>query len=259
MDWEGFMKQSIVVMLFLSVIACACASTPQPAPTSPPASNTPEPPADTATPEPPPPTETPVPGPVMIFKDDFESELEEGWTFIREEPQRWSLTNEPGFMQILMQPYGFGSGNPHNLLVRDAPQGHFMIETRLVFEPRSNFQIAAIVIYQDDGNVLQLGRAYCENPTGCVGNGIYYDNFIEYGFTGENHSFTVQDPGEIYLRLERDGQDFKGYYSEDGSEWYEIATQTNPLSVDRVGLMAGQSYEPAVYANFDYFKVYEMP
>lgn len=254
------MFYSMTVILFL---VAACAPTGEAPPAEAPAAATPEP-KPTNTPVPPEPTDiptqTPTPGPEIIFEDGFEGEvLGDGWVFIREEPQRWSLTDMPGYMQILMQPYGFGSGNPHNLLVRDAPDGKFMIETHLVFEPRSNYQIAAIVIYQDDGNVLQLGRAYCDNPTNCVGNGIYFDNFIDYGFTGDNHAFSVNNPGEIYLRLERDGQNFKGYYSEDGEEWFEIATHNNPLSVDKVGFMAGQSYEPAVFANFDYFRIYELP
>jgi hypothetical protein len=81
--------------------------------------------------------------------------------------------------------------------VRDAPEGSFEIETYLVFDPRSNYQIAGILVYQDDKNAVQFGRAYCDNPQGCVGNGLYYDSFQNGGFAGGNFAINTQSAGTI--------------------------------------------------------------
>ena len=56
----------------------------------------------------------------------------------------------------------------------------FTIETYLVFEPDSDYQFSGLVIWQDKDNRIQLGRAYCDNTTGCDGNGLYFDSGLEW-------------------------------------------------------------------------------
>lgn len=207
----------------------------------------------------PPPAENVAPGPELLFVDDFEAPLDGAWTWVREEPNRWSLSNAPGFMQILLQPDGLGGGFPRNLLLLEAPEGEFEIETRLVFEPRSNYQIAALVIYQDDGNALQFGRAYCDGQAVCVGDGLYFDKLQGGSTAGENFATALPDTTAIYIKLHRKGARFTAFFSEDGDTWQRIGEHTSTLSVDSIGLVAGQSNESAVYAEFDYFRVYQLP
>ena len=106
--------------------------------------------------------------------DPFEEVLEPGWRWVRESSSNWNLTERDGHLRITTQMGGLllGSDSARNLLLRDAPDGDFEIETLVYFEPVSDFQIAGLLVYEDDGNFLLLGRGYCDS---CGGNMIYFD------------------------------------------------------------------------------------
>jgi regulation of enolase protein 1 (concanavalin A-like superfamily) len=141
--------------------------------------------------------------------------------------------------------------------------GDFTIETRVLFEPATNFQFAGLVVYQDDLNTLALGRAFCDVEGVCVGNAVYFDYIADGNWTGGNFGTSIDNPSDVYLRLERRGEMVRAFYSIDGSiSWYEIGTHWIPadFQVNGVGLMAGQDYDTSdenVSAYFDYFAVTE--
>jgi beta-xylosidase len=187
------------------------------------------------------------------FTDNFENQLGEGWTWLAEDPSRWSLTEVSGWLQIMASDASFdGPSFPTNVLLRDAPAGDFEITTLLRFTPTSNFQVAGLLVFQDKANVLQFGRAFCDLADACVGDGIYFDN-LEGGFIIENHKAPIQG-SEIHLRLQRVGNTYTGYYSEDGENWTMLGEHTRELSQARVGLLAAQAAE-AIPAAFDYFAI----
>jgi len=189
--------------------------------------------------------------PATAFRDDFENQLANGWTWIAEDQARWSLTEIPGWLQIMASDASFdGPSFPTNILLREAPAGDFEITTVLRFTPTSNFQFAGLVVFQDKANVLQFGRAFCDLADSCVGDGIYFDNF-EGGFIVANHKATISGP-EIYLRLQRVRDTYTGWYSEDGENWIILGEHTRDLTQARVGLMAAQAPEE-IPAAFDYF------
>ncbi|MFV2044261.1 MAG: hypothetical protein ACC700_13650 [Anaerolineales bacterium] len=190
----------------------------------------------------------------MAWTDDFStSPLESRWSWIREDSSHWSLTNLPGFLRITTQ-QTFSTVD--NLLVQDAPVGDYEIQTRLLFTPTENYQIAGLLIYEADGDYLTLGRAYCSTlPPECVGNGIYFD-LIEGGvFTGENYSMTTTTQGVAYLKVIRQGKVYAGYYSEDGSNWTLAGAHTATISPTKVGLRASNQIQGAaeIPADFDFF------
>jgi serine/threonine protein kinase len=185
------------------------------------------------------------------FRDEFESQLAEGWTWLAEDQARWSLTEVPGWLQILASDASFdGPSFPTNLLLREPPSGDFEITTLLRFRPASNFQFAGLLVFQDKANVLQFGRAFCDLADTCVGDGIYFDNF-EGGFIVENHKAAIQG-SEVFLRLQRSGNTYMGSYSEDGENWITLGEHSRDLSQVRVGLMAAQAPQ-GIPAAFDYF------
>ncbi len=138
----------------------------------------------------------------IMWTDDFSSSSLDGhWSWIREVPTHWSLSAMPGFLRITTQRT---FSNFNNILVRNLPVGNYEIQTRVNFTPTENYQIAGLLIYEDDNNFLILGRAYCDTPPpDCVGNGIYYD-YVEAGtFIGNNFSMTTTSQGVAYLKLIR--------------------------------------------------------
>ncbi|HEY9525820.1 MAG TPA: protein kinase, partial [Anaerolineales bacterium] len=182
-----------------------------------------------------PPPNTASPG--SSFRDEFENQLGAGWTWLAEDQARWSLSEVPGWLQILASDASFdGPSFPTNVLLRDPPQGDFEMTTLLQFTPTSNFQFGGLVVFQDKANVLQFGRAFCDLSDSCVGDGIYFDNF-EGGFIVANHKAPIRG-SEIYLRLRRVGTTYTGYFSEDGENWITLGEHTRDFSQARVGLMA---------------------
>jgi len=186
------------------------------------------------------------------FRDEFHGQLGEGWSWLAEDPSRWSLTEVPGWLQIMVSDASFdGPSFPTNVLLRDAPAGDFEITTLLRFTPTSNFQVAGLVVFQDKANVLQYGHAFCDLPDTCSGGGIYFDNIENGSITGSSPMISTDSP-LVHLRLRRVGTTYTAYYSEDGENWTLLGEHIRELSQPRVGLIAAQSAE-AIPAEFDYF------
>lgn len=190
-----------------------------------------------------------------VWRDEFESEWPgEPWYWINDNPAAWSMAENPGFLRIYTSPYGTGG---ENLLLRSPDLDYFVIQTRLLFEPVSNFQFAGLVLWQDASNFLQLGRAYCDILDFCADNAIYFDHVVDSSVVNSNFATPVGSPNEAYLRLERRGSEISAFFSAEGIYWSYIGTHFLPegFSLNGVGLTSSQNFfgEPAVPADFDYF------
>jgi len=197
----------------------------------------------------------------VVFRDDFEGALAAGWGWVREDPTHWNLTDVPGSLRIILQPQGVNTG-ANNVLLRAGPGGKFEIATLVRFTPTSDFQFAGLLIYQDDSNYVQFGRAFCgTSGTGatCVGNGVYLDNFQNGDRVAPNYSTATASQSQAYLRLRREGSTYTAYYSEDGANWTVIGQNTNGLAPSRVGLVAAQAYQAETTADLDHFTITTLP
>ena len=200
--------------------------------------------------------------PPAPWRDEFVTEtLDYPWYWINENKDKWNLLENPGFLRIHSSPYATGG---ENLLLRPVAQGDFSIETRVFFEPDTNFQFAGLVIYQDENNFLQLGRAFCDIEGACVGNGIYFDKILGGNMPDSNFATQIDNPfnaAESYLRLERRGEMVRAFYSHEGITWTEIGTHWIPpeFQVNAVGLTSAQDYfsGSAIPADFNYFEMTE--
>ncbi len=243
----------VSIILIMAALLSACAS-PTPIPTEPP------PPSPTNTPLPPPteipqPTATPDP---LLFRDDFEGKLAEGWSWTNEDDQFYSFTNNPGWLEMSAQPGYIGDGTVKNLLLRTIPEGNFELETKVKFLPEGNFQIAALVIYESGPNFVQFGRAFC-GPCPAR-DGFYFDLFVDGVFGGENFATSITSGDTVYLRLRREGNSYTGYGSLDGADWQVIGTHQTEMKPRFVGLTAAQANgsKPGP-AQFDYFTIIALP
>jgi hypothetical protein len=150
-------------------------------------------------------------------------------------------------------------GLPRNLLLQGAPPTDYRIDTRLLFTPQENFQIAGLLLYQEDGYSMLLGRAFCDLPDICVNNGIYFDHNEAGAAVGSNFATAVPLPYLAHLRVARSGDEYWGFYGEDGIYWTLIGRhQVGPgFQPARIGLAAtnqtpGGSEIPAA---FDWFNL----
>ncbi len=204
------------------------------------------------------PTITPTPNP-LLFRDDFEVSLGEGWQWVRENNKYWSLTNNPGWLEIIVRGGTAVGGNIGNLLWREAPQGNFELETMLNFRPTENFQMAGLLAYESADNYIQFGRAFC-GFANCAGDGFYLDWFMNSKLTPESFATKAPDTDVVYLRLRREGNAFTAYTSENGNEWKLIGRKNSEMQPLFVGLLAGQSMGSKTKpAQFDYFVINALP
>jgi beta-xylosidase len=260
---------SILFGLTILVIIASCVPGESiPMDTQEPPSPTSPPPTSTQIPEPTstsiPPTPTPTPTPFPPFRDDFEQVLEEGWTWHKEKRFGWDLHQKPGFLRVVVRL------DTDQVLLRPAPDGDFEISTRLLFTPFSNFQLAGLLIFQDDEHFLSFHRGMCDYldiiPEACQGNALYFahaDHDVgvpEQGYSiGPQYPTRTREMSEAYMRLTREGRTYTAYYSEDGVNWRVIGRHDSDLFPFYVGIntAGAQTYE--ANADFDYFTLETLP
>jgi len=144
----------------------------------------------------------PIPSSAAVYdyfwRDDFGTDtLHPLWSWIREDVSHWSLTDNPDFLRITTQEGGIiaASNDQQNILVTDAPGGDFQITTKVIFDPSENFQHAAILVYQDDDNYIQLNRAWA------FGDTVNFDQEIAGVVTSTQIAETADT---IWLRMTRE-------------------------------------------------------
>lgn len=198
----------------------------------------------------------------FIFKDDFEGSIEPGWKWVRENNSKWSLSTNPGWLEITAGSGSAHAGNSDNLLLRQIPTGNFELEIKLKFKPTADFQIAGLIIYESAEKFIQYGRAFanCEDSI-CANDGLYMDMIIDGSFTGMNFAMPIPDPESdtMYLRLQREGNNYLSFFSEDGSKWDVLGGHTSEMDPQFVGLVAGQSTTGSQPAQFEYFIINSLP
>ena len=236
----------------LVIAALACGLPSAPGTTAMPLPPTPA--FDTQVPAPPAATQ-PAPG----FRDDFDGALAAGWQWLGEDPTHWNLTSTPGQLRIVIQPSNINDGAMRNFLVREAPQGNFEIGTSVRFTPASNFQLAGLLVYQEQGNAMQSGPAFGSCAGGNAGQCVYFDSYQGGQFVQPNFATYIGGGSPAHLRLQRAGSTYTASYSADGSNWKEIGSRQSSISPRYVGLIGAQGFNGEAPADFDYFTLEQVP
>lgn len=232
------------------------------------------PPTDVPTSAPAPteaPTSTPEPTPLpegVLFRDDFNGDLQDGWTWLQEDPERYRFVeiDGEGWLEITGTNFGFGNGG--QVLMRELPEGDFMITAHIVAAPATNFQSASIFIFEDPQNFVGTNIGFCDlERCGTGGHGFYMDAVIDNNpfsnnpFGGTNFSIPRQpDQTEVYLRIVSQYDTLRGYYATSYGDWQQIGAFGNFFGFSKIGLVASNS-APAewemedIVAQFDYFEI----
>jgi len=190
--------------------------------------------------------------PAESWIDDFDSPtLDSRWEWVREDPTHWSLLDRPGFLRITTQEGSiFKDDNTGKNLVLTKPAlEDFQITTKVTISPIENFHSAAVVIYQDDDNYIQLDRRYSnlDMITFRLEEGGIYSG---WGIT--------ETATTVYLRIVKFGDVYASSYSIDGNNWIEVYQFNASFSNPKVGLTAyNGSSTLEIPADFDYFQLSE--
>ena len=213
------------------------------------------------------PTSTEIPSTVssmpttdpIFFREEFSGPLDANWSWVREDPQNWSLTAIPGSLQINVAGGYVPAHSNSNLLLRSAPAGNFRIETQITFKPEDNFQFAGLIIYESDSNFVQAGRAYC-SAVGCIGEGLYMDYYRKGVVVKPSFGQTYEDIDPILIRLSRREDTYNFEVSTDGQVWFVIGSHASDLNPIQIGVVAGQNLGgSSISAAFEYFEIRSLP
>jgi len=197
------------------------------------------------------PTLTPLPAGVL-FRDDFDGELQPGWEWENENPERWAITDD-GWLEIVGEHDSLlGHEYQNNLLWYPLPGGDFVITVHLKTSPYENFQQATIYLYEDPENFIALNRGYCDICQ--TGGGGFY---MEYKIGGKFNAYQIAtDAEDVYLRLESKGTILSGYYATEPDQWKRIGRFGDYFDFKNVGIGVTNSGTPNdVIGLFDYFEI----
>lgn len=94
----------------------------------------------------------------MVFEDAFASKLKPGWTWIREKPDSWRMTQDA--LEIRVEPGNMwgGSNNAVNVLVRPLEEAdQTELQVTLENRPTEQYEQIDLVWYYDDGHMVKIG------------------------------------------------------------------------------------------------------
>ncbi|NIK76221.1 beta-glucanase (GH16 family) [Paenibacillus castaneae] len=157
--------------------------------------------------------------------------LNGGWSWVREVSSNWYAESSPDAMRLMTIEGSWGGSKPSNILLRNPDTSDFTITSKVKFDATNGFEWAGLIIYQDDGNAITLGRqANGANPG--AAKQLRFSQIKNGAQTDKNYDDQVA-PADIYLKIEKTGTTYKGYYSSDGTKWTQVAdtfdiTLTNP-------------------------------
>lgn len=186
---------------------------------------------------------------------------------------RWNVVNEDadgyrvsdGQLQIDTSPYDIYSADTGvtNIIVQPQPGTDWTVETKVdgsQFDRR--YQQGGLILYGDEQNYVKLDILATNEAGQTIARNLEMRS--EVGNTVQNPQPNAAAPsnGIVWLRLQKTGSTFTGYYSADGSSWTQIAQTVSNTALEnaQIGLYAlGAAVQGQVSntAYFDYFTVVE--
>jgi hypothetical protein len=193
--------------------------------------------------------------------DEFETAGSPGgaWSWIVQSSATATVTDGQLKLSVPASPTGL------RLFLRAAPSGNWRIETKLHHDhvPIGD----ATSTYAAGGAGLYIRNS--SNSRGFAAYVIYDNGWRSYVHSWSSNSAINSGEGGYgfiypqrgnYLRIEKQGTDYRFYFSYDGHQWYLMTTETISTyvgAVDQVGFCTLTSVAILMYA--DYFRVTALP
>jgi hypothetical protein len=202
----------------------------------------------------------------LLAADEFDSAALEDWTWVRENA---GVTVEDGRLSWPLESSDLvGDGNTAGVLLQQPPTDEdWIVETKLDLDLGTdevrNYQQAGLIAYRNDDDFARLSKV-----------AIWNTRQVEYGRELVAHSDgrtsfggSIQDrpgTGSTWLRLAyhrnaADEHQYRAAVSRDGEHWTWGGVWTiSPGEAPRIGLIAHGGSSPAVNAEFDYLRWYDV-
>jgi arabinan endo-1,5-alpha-L-arabinosidase len=206
------------------------------------------------------PVQSQVPAPAVgrqVFADEFDDgTLDPGWTWVRTPDGE----ETGGVFRWPTQPGDLVGPDDASVLLRDAPDGAYTVETRLAIDlgvdDVRNYQQAGLIAYLDDDHFLRFSHVAIWNTRQTeFGKEMPFADGTSYG------GMAVGTPAPVtWLRLSHridpaNGEhEFRAASSRDGRHWTWGGVWTLPAgSQPRIGLISHGG--AGATAEFDYFRI----
>ena len=107
----------------------------------------------------------------VLFQDDFKGKLADGWSWLREDPKGWRVT-ERG-LEVRVQPGNMWGppNNAKNVLVRPAPdpaKSAVEVSVTVTNQPTAQYEQVDLVWYYDDSHMVKLGQELVDGKLSIV-------------------------------------------------------------------------------------------
>ncbi|MBC2696984.1 MAG: PGF-pre-PGF domain-containing protein [ANME-2 cluster archaeon] len=192
-----------------------------------------------------------------VISDDFNSSTLNGsiWTFI--DPLEDATLIMTGTQASITVPAGtshdvWASGNNAPRIMQYVSDTDFEIEVKFESQPTSEYQMQGVIVQQDDSNYIRFD--FLRDATNTK---AFAASFISGTPTGRSN--VIISPGNpLYLKVNRQGDQWTQSYSYDGTSWIEAATFNHAITVTSLGPFVGnhgvpENSSPAFTGLIDYF------
>lgn len=176
----------------------------------------------------------------VLFSDDFNGKLGDGWRWVRENPGAWRATASG--LEIKIEPGNMwgGKNDAKNVLVRDLPKienGALSAEVVVANKPSNQYEQVNLVWYYDDSNMVKIGLELVDGEVCMV-----------MGREENDETRTIAKPpvgndiDTLHLRLTARGATLKGEYRRsEVDDWKDAGECDLPIKGDaKISLQAYQ-------------------
>lgn len=180
-----------------------------------------------------------------LFRDNFKGKLGEGWSWIREHPGYWRVTNHG--LEVRIEPGNmWGPQNDAmNLLVRPAPattNAEIQITVTIENNPIHQYEQSDLVWYYDDSNMVKIGQELVDGKLSVVMG-------REEGDKTRTLAIIPLASTTVRLRLVAKGNQITGRYQiPRESEWHGTGQCTMPAPTNTAAKISLQFYQGSAAA-----------
>lgn len=190
----------------------------------------------------------------ILFRDDFAGRLAGGWSWVREEPGAWRVTDAGLEIRILPGNMWGKANNAKNVLVRAVPDPATQpveVAVTVSNKPACQYEQVDLVWYYDDAHMVKIGQEQVDNVLCLV-----------MGREERDKTKTLAkipiDALSLEVRFVASGDTIKGQYRPTGAEgWQDAAACLLPKHGEpKVSLQAYQGPKDAErWARFSGFRI----
>ena len=183
------------------------------------------------------------------------------WSWVRENPEEWSLTEQPGSLVLTggKGDIAQAGGSASNLLLQRA-NSDWTAEVKMtcLTGPAAPAQNAGLVAYECDDNFVKFvygasfgfRRPVLDAPAAGQLQLLVEENGDQKSLASLSMEGIVGADKVLYLRLVKQGDQYTAWYSVDGKSYEKMGTATATLKDIQVGVMACEGVAPAMMRGF---------